>query len=912
MNHNLQLLQSLYLSASGKYRKYKTRLDKAVHTGRFYKLNKRKQSYLVSRLRRLYEKLKSLQTQLRIAGAGTALTLTLAIANPAQSQSTLGPFVKNDALNPLPPPLVTPHPRPSVADIDNDGDLDVFVGTPDGHIKFYRNDSPENKVTRFTELTGTDNPLDGVDVTYDAAPALADIDGDGDFDLLIGNVYGTTYFFRNTGSATNPVFTQQTGASNPFDGITGTTNKYGTSQALPVFVDFDGDSDIDLFIGSSHRYDVETGSHPSIEYYKNTGGAFSQEPTIPLGGVLEYHSRVSLTFTDIDGDGASDAIVGSSESGYIQCFIRGVEDVFTEQTGTWDPVTKTGNPFNGFYGFKYGAPVVADFDQDGDVDFLVGIQVNYYSDDRPTVVYFENTDGDFTLERKDNLNLSPFGGVDVGDEATPVFVDLDGDGDLDAVLGEKYGGALSVFLNTDGRFYADPEHPLTDILEPLSQTYDVVPVFADIDNDGDQDLFASMDTRISFFRNDDGVFTFEASPIDPPSTYNMSLAFIDVDNDGDLDALVGNDSYSGGTDIDYFQNNGNPSVPNFASAAAPAPFDATSFDRNPTLFAVDIDHDGDTDLIVTDTYDTGSSGYGYYYSSRTLYYENNGDGTFTESNEPLLEEINPQSFTSYADIDGDGDLDGFIGIGSYQDDGKVSFFENTNPEPLTSTEITEIFVVGGSPVIIAPNLTITDEDNDDITYATVSISDFVPGSEVLGFTPQSGITGEFDDELGVLTFIGKASIDTYVTLLRSVTIDFTGTVPNARKSKAARELDLIQSITFQVRDTDFTLTTVAVVSISIVPGNELTIYNAVSPNKSDDLNSFLRIAAIETISPQNTVTIYNRWGDVVFEVKDYNNSDPSKRFEGVNKNGKDLPSGTYFYKIEITGKTVTGYLSLKR
>jgi gliding motility-associated-like protein len=63
---------------------------------------------------------------------------------------------------------------------------------------------------------------------------------------------------------------------------------------------------------------------------------------------------------------------------------------------------------------------------------------------------------------------------------------------------------------------------------------------------------------------------------------------------------------------------------------------------------------------------------------------------------------------------------------------------------------------------------------------------------------------------------------------------------------------------------------------------------------------------------KNHVTIFNRWGDVVFEVDDYNNEDHV--FTGLNKNGKDLPSGTYYYKIEFTGgrKAQTGYLSLKR
>jgi gliding motility-associated-like protein len=92
-----------------------------------------------------------------------------------------------------------------------------------------------------------------------------------------------------------------------------------------------------------------------------------------------------------------------------------------------------------------------------------------------------------------------------------------------------------------------------------------------------------------------------------------------------------------------------------------------------------------------------------------------------------------------------------------------------------------------------------------------------------------------------------------------------------------------------------------------------TVYNALSPDKNG-LNEKFILENIEAFEDtrKNHVTIFNRWGDVVFEVDDYNNEDHV--FTGLNKNGKDLPSGTYYYKIEFTGgrKAQTGYLSLKR
>ncbi|MBK7653654.1 MAG: gliding motility-associated C-terminal domain-containing protein [Flammeovirgaceae bacterium] len=62
------------------------------------------------------------------------------------------------------------------------------------------------------------------------------------------------------------------------------------------------------------------------------------------------------------------------------------------------------------------------------------------------------------------------------------------------------------------------------------------------------------------------------------------------------------------------------------------------------------------------------------------------------------------------------------------------------------------------------------------------------------------------------------------------------------------------------------------------------------------------------------MSIFNRWGSLVFEVDNYNNS--TNRFEGKNNNGNELPSGIYFYKIGFTSgsgrETMTGYLTLKK
>ncbi|MBX2917416.1 MAG: VCBS repeat-containing protein [Cyclobacteriaceae bacterium] len=116
-----------------------------------------------------------------------------------------------------------------------------------------------------------------------------------------------------------------------------------------------------------------------------------------------------------------------------------------------------------------------------------------------------------------------------------------------------------------------------------------------------------------------------------------------------------------------------------------------------------------------------------------------------------------------------------------------------------------------------------------------------------------------------------------------------------------------ESITIGVCDTNGLCTEQA---FTIVVSEGLEIFNAVSPN-NDGKNDFFAISNISTLEPENTVSIYNRWGSKVFEVENYSEDNA---FRGLNQNGNELPSGTYFYKIifKSTGKTQNGFLVLKR
>lgn len=94
---------------------------------------------------------------------------------------------------------------------------------------------------------------------------------------------------------------------------------------------------------------------------------------------------------------------------------------------------------------------------------------------------------------------------------------------------------------------------------------------------------------------------------------------------------------------------------------------------------------------------------------------------------------------------------------------------------------------------------------------------------------------------------------------------------------------------------------------------DIIVYNGLTPD-GDGYNDFMLIRYIDALEGglKNKVTIYNRWGDIVFQINGYNNSD--RVFTGRDKNGNELPSGTYFYTVEIANrpKAVNGYLTLLR
>ena len=276
-------------------------------------------------------------------------------------------------------------------------------------------------------------------------------------------------------------FTQQTGANNPFDGV-----NVG-DRPIPTLVDIDNDGDFDAFIGEYAG---------NINYYKNTGTNAAPIFTVqtgannPLDAVnLGY---TSPTFVDIDNDGDFDAFIGESTGiiNYYENTGTNAAPSFTEQAGINNPLDELDVGF-------YSSPSFVDIDNDGDFDAFVGEHdgnINYYRNAGT------NTAPSFSIETGAN---NPFDGVDVGDNSSPSFVDIDNDGDFDAFIGEYYG-TIKYYRNTGTN--AAPSFMVqtgaNNPLDGVNVTYYSIPSFADIDGDGDLDAFiGGYDEDVSYYRN---------------------------------------------------------------------------------------------------------------------------------------------------------------------------------------------------------------------------------------------------------------------------------------------------------------------------------------------------------------------------------------------------------------------------
>jgi hypothetical protein len=313
-----------------------------------------------------------------------------------------------DTLWPPPQPVLTlGFNIPRFADWDADGDPDFFAtcwNQDRDHFLFYSN---EGSATAPEFWPMTDHFLSMIDVGGYSAPALADLDGDGDLDLMVGNLEGNLVYYENTGTSSAAEFRWVTDA---FQSI-----RVRGSVAHPAFADIDADGDWDLFVGSFDGL---------VAFFENRGTA--QAPEYVLQNrefeTIDVGLAAAPNLADLDHDQDYDLVIGS-QRGTITLY----ENIGSRQVPRLEPRISIdpGPEVNDT------SPFVFDWNADGIEDLLAGQR-------NGRILHYEGTGAGGGLDYV--LRLTEFAGLRAGAASTPAFADLNGDNYVDVILGEEAGG----------------------------------------------------------------------------------------------------------------------------------------------------------------------------------------------------------------------------------------------------------------------------------------------------------------------------------------------------------------------------------------------------------------------------------------------------------------------------------------
>ncbi len=460
------------------------------------------------------------------------------------------------------------------ADIDGDGDMDVLSASPTGwSVQWYKNVDGAG-----TFDAGNYIETGSVDVN---AITTGDVDDDGDLDVFTVNG-GSVQWYRNTDGAGNFSFYNQIGNTNG-------------ANAVHV-ADLDGDDDLDV---------LSTGYvDDRVSWFENTDGAgsFGSKQTI-----RSVEGPKSLATADFDNDGDLDVVSGTRIPGQI---------VWSENEATafdqTHPVT-----------YQLEEPnrmAIGDINGDSIKDLVT---ITYFDN---KILWFEN-DGNGTYGIPNII----YSGSEVEELLGLKLADLDGDEDLDIVFASHGYGEVGWLENTDGLGTFGPK-------VVVAFETDIEIAVIDVDTDGDLDIvYVPFEAQeLLWLENLDG----EANFIETPATLSdadfvSKLHHSDFDNDGDEDLF-----YTSINEIFSLENLGGQN--GFASPVTIS----GALDVPLALNTRDLDNDGDLDLLSASGQD-----------NKIAWYENtDGQGSYGPQ-QVISESITWATSVDAADFDGDGDMD---------------------------------------------------------------------------------------------------------------------------------------------------------------------------------------------------------------------------------------------------------------
>ena len=514
------------------------------------------------------------------------------------------------------------------SDLDGDGDMDVLSGSEmDTKIAWYQNDGNGN--FGMEQIISTN-------ANYVQSVYTSDLDGDGDMDVL-SDSGDTIAWYQNDGNGNfstpqvslgtfhgNSVYTSDLDGDGDMDVLSASSKivwyqndgdgNFDTLQiisnnadgACSIYAsDIDGDGDMDVLSASK--------SDAKIAWYQNDGnGNFGSQRIISINALR----AISIYSCDIDSDGDIDVLSASENDDKIAWYQNDGNGGF----GTQQIISTNAVNAKSVHS--------CDIDSDGDMDVLSAS----YDDDK--IAWYQNDgNGNFGVEQIISTNA---------DGATFVYAsDIDGDGDMDVLSGSSYRIA---WYQNDGNGNFGPQQIVTTEVNGLQSVHT-----SDIDGDGNMDVLSAADDKIAWYQND-GNGNFGIQQIISNNADEASSVYAaDMDGDGDMDVL----SASQANDkIAWYQNNGNG---NFGEGQAIYPYVyTTNFEIS--IYASDIDGDGDMDVLLVSLFNNLIVWYENYYNSPykikgNIFYDENQNGQ-KDSLEMGLSylniELNPNELGSFS------------------------------------------------------------------------------------------------------------------------------------------------------------------------------------------------------------------------------------------------------------------------
>lgn len=517
--------------------------------------------------------------------------------------------------------FVTDVDYPAIEDIDGDGDLDILafwiIGTYIHHHKnmsmeLYGNcDSLDFRLNTqcwgYIREGDTSNAITmNASCPFFAAPDQAevtsiplqkevpkatehvgstflclDLDADGDKDLLLGDVdYTNIIGLINGGTTDSARIISQDVFFPSYD-----TAVHLVSFPVANYVDVNNDNKRDLLVSPFDPSTLTTKSDQSVWLYLNHGE--DNEPLFRLetkeflqGEMIDVGTTSMPVVCDVDQDGLQDIVIGNygfHDSSYYQSgFLRSVfrsRLVVLHNTGSvTDPVFEINeDDFAGISALKItnAFPAFGDVDGDGDLDMVLGNADG-------TLFFYRNNAGP-----GNPLFFEPpqpnYQNIDVGNASTPQLWDLDKDGLIDLVCGNKKG-LLSYYRNT-GSLQNPVFTYITDSLGKVdvrdaNMSWDgySVPCFFTGDDGSTRLFMGSLKGGLAYYKGIDGHLADTFTQVDQNYLFlrygnNSAVASYDFDNDGFTDLIMGN---SGGG-LAYFKGTtpGPAGIPLLSGSTAP-------------------------------------------------------------------------------------------------------------------------------------------------------------------------------------------------------------------------------------------------------------------------------------------------------------------------------------------------------